>query len=264
MMNLSKYYFLGTLLPDLKIGEKSEMPLAEFERLIQDNLSDSDFQKIRGIRTYFDIQNLKSYWKGEPFNPLGTLDQAELEEALVTQSILPEYIFAFLEKYQTKEERLKSFNELLRTYFKEEIVKAEGTVKANLVLERELRLVLAAFRAKQLGTDIVKEMQHEDPEEELIAQILAQKDAEQYEPPEKYLDVKDLLQQHEKDPIAMHKALLEYRFNKIEEMLGFDFFSLDRLAGFMVQLIMVEGWQLLDKQKGEEMVEKILRVGSAT
>ncbi len=35
---------------------------------------------------------------------------------------------------------------------------------------------------------------------------------------------------------------MEYKFNKIEEILGYDKFSFDRILGYMVQLIMAEKW----------------------
>jgi len=258
---MANYYFLGTILPELRIGEKPEMSLVECEQLIYDNLSTTDFALINRIRNFYDIPNLLSYWKGESFSQLGNFDYYELEEALATKSGLPEYIFKFLEKYETKDERLKHYPELLATFFQVEIASSSGSFREYLVFERDLRLILVAFRAKQMSRDLFIELQYEDPEDEIVAQILAQKDAAQYEPPEQYADIKILLIKDQDHPLALQKALLEYRFNKIEEILGQDLFSTCRMMGYMIQLIMVERWMRLDKEKGLEIVSTILQAG---
>lgn len=253
------YYFLGTLLPDLKIDEPPELGFIEFKRLLKDNLTSSDYAKTETLRNFYDIINLRSYWKGEPLDPVGNLTENQMEEALVTRSMLPPDVFAFMDKYEKQEERLRHFPELLSTFFREAINNATGFFKFYLTLEREIRLILVAFRAKTLGRDLFTELQYEDPDEELIAQILAQKDAQTYEPPEKYAELKHFFEMYRDKPIDLQKALLEYRFDKIDEKLGLQLFSIDRILAYMVELIMVEHWQQMDKQKGLEIVDSMLK-----
>ena len=47
-------------------------------------------------------------------------------------------------------------------------------------MEREIRLILVALRAKKFGRDLLLELQYEDSDTDFIAQMLAQKDAAQY------------------------------------------------------------------------------------
>lgn len=256
---MTNYYFLGTLLPELRIGEEPEIGFSELDRLFKENLTDTDYAKTRTIRTLYDIFNLRFYWNGEPLDPHGNLTSGELEEALVTRSMLPQFIFDFVDTYQSNEERLRYYPKLQVTFFKNAIQDASDFFKYYLILERELRLVLAAFRAKKLGRDIYAELQYEDPEEDLIAQILAQKDSPTYEPPEKYQEIKTLFEQYYDKPIELHKALLEYRFSKIEEKVGYDPFSIDRVLAYMIELIVVEKWQNMNKQKGLEIVDKMIK-----
>lgn len=256
---MANYYFLGTLLPELHIGEPPEIGFAELDQLLKDNLSDSDYAKTRTIRNLYDISNLRAYWKGDALDPNGNFNASELEEALVTRSLLPQFIFDFMDKYESNEERLKHYPELLAIFFRNAIKNASGFFKYYLTLERELRLILVAFRAKKLGRDVYTELQYEDPEEDFIAQILAQKDSTSYEPPEKYEEIKTLFEQYYDNPIELQKALLEYRFQKIEEKLGLELFSMDRVLAYMIELIMVERWQKMDKQKGLEIVDSMLK-----
>ncbi len=81
-------------------------------------------------------------------------------------------------------------------------------------------------------------------------QILSQKDAPTYDPPENFHELKKIYQTYQADPLSLYQALCEFRFNVIEERLGTDMFSLNRVLGYIIQLIWVEKWMELDKQKG--------------
>lgn len=259
MTTMANYYFLGALLPELHLNEEPEIGFGELDQLFKDNLSPKDYDKTKIIRNLFDIFNLRAYWKGESIDRKGNITAGDLEEALATRSQLPPFVFDFMDRYESKEQRLEHYQELLSIFFRNAIKNATGFFKFYLSLERELRLVFAAFRTKKLGKDIYKELQYEDPEEDFIAQILAQKDSPDYEPPEKYEDVKALFEQYYDNPIELERALLEYRFNKIEEVVGIERFSIDRILAYMIELIMVERWQSMDRQKGLEIIENMLK-----
>jgi hypothetical protein len=264
---MSNYYFLGTLLPELQIDQPPEISFREFEQLLKDNLSAADFAKIRAIRNYYDILNLSSYWKKEELEPLGNLDEAGLEEAFVTRTMLPPYVFQYVDKYDTNESRLQHFGELLAEFFKREAqggqpVGGSAFLDFYFNLERERRLVLLVLRAKKLGRDLLKELQYEDPDEELIAQMLAQKDAAHYEPPENFKEVASLYAKYQDEPLLLQKALIELRIRKIEEWLGLDLFSIDRILGYMIELALLEKWHQLNKQKGQEIIDSMFKEAS--
>lgn len=256
---MANYYFLGTLLPDLRIGEPPEIGFLELDRLMKENLSEKDYEKTKTLRNIYDIANLRAYWKGESFDPTGNLTATELEEALATRTKLPAYIFDFIDKYPTDEERLQHYPELLSNFYRYAIKDSSGLFRYFLTLEREVRLIMVAFRAKKLGRDIYKELQYEDPNDEIVAQILAQKDAPTYEPPEKYQDIKVLFQHYYDDPIELQKALIDYRFSKIDEKLNIELFSIDRILAYMIEVIMVERWMQMDKQKGLKIVDSMMK-----
>jgi hypothetical protein len=106
------------------------------------------------------------------------------------------------------------------------------------------------------------ELQYEDPETDFIAQMIAQKDAAQYEPPEEYKDIKDILVKYGDKPIELEKAMVEYRFKKIQDLLGDQLFTIDRILGYLIQLIMLEKWNQLDKQKGKAIIDSMLKEAS--
>ena len=122
--------------------------------------------------------------------------------------------------------------------------------------------MLLGFRAKKLGRNLASELQYEDPEDPIVAQLMAQRDAKQYEPPEGFEDLKTVFKTYENDPLGLYKALATYRFNHIEDMLGVEIFSTDRLLGYAIQLILVQKWLELDQDKGTQIIDKLVKDAS--
>ena len=256
---MANYYFLTTYLPALKIGEVPELSFNELDHLLKDNLRSHDLKKVEVIRKLFDLENARSLWKGGALDPRGLLDRQELEDVLAGHGTSLPYLTNYLEKYEKSEPRLKNFSEVLASYFREEIPKASGFLKHYLTFERLYRLSVLGFRAKMFKKDLISELQFEDPDDEVVAQILVQKDAPHFEPPEGFEALKGIFEEHREHPLELHKALIEWKFSKIDEMLEFDPFSIDRILGYLVQLILVENWQELDENIGLNLVKHIVK-----
>jgi len=256
------YYFLASALPELQIGYPPDINFMTMDALMKVNLTKEDYLRTRILRRYYDIQNIRAFWLGEEIDPRGVYNEVDLEESLVTRLGLPEYVYSFLEKYDSKESRIKHFPALVTVYFKEESENAEGFLKEYLIFERELRIVLIGFRAKKMGRELAAELQYEDPYDEIVAQVLAQKDSKTYEPPSRFGDLKALFEQHSDEPLKLHQAICEYRFQKIEGMYEIDMFSIGRILAYLAQLIIVERWLELDKNKGLEVIDTIVKEAS--
>jgi Protein of unknown function (DUF2764) len=255
----TNYYFLASILPDLQIGIPPEIDFRQFTFLLDTNLSKNDDERIRVIRRYYDIQNIRSFWRKEPQSYRGNHDEVALEDALLTQSALPSYVFDFMQEYDSVTDRLHHFAFLIASYFKTEIENTDGFLHEYLIFQRELRLVLTALRSKKLGRDLLVELQYEDPDDDLVMQIIAQKDAKNYEPPENFSELKPLFDEHSEQPLELHKALVEFQFQKVDELLGIDFFTINRILAYLVKLIFVEKWLELDKKKGMQLVDTIVK-----
>jgi len=259
---MSNYYFVGSILPTLSFETESEINFLELDQLLKDNLTQKDYQKTKIIRRFFDILNLRSLWVNESIDPRGEMSVYEIEEALITNVGLPDYIFDFLARYQTLEDRLENFPFLLANFFKDAQQEPDPFLKAYFTFERELRLVMTGFRAKKLGRDLGLELRYENLEEEIINEIISQKDAKVFEPPEKYETLKFYFDKFGEEPLVLQKALDEYRFNFIDQLVDMsDAFSIERILSYMIQLIIVEKWFELDKAKGMQIVDIIVKEG---
>lgn len=256
---MTNYYFVAALLPPIILGQKPEMSIVELSTLLDVNLKPDDLKKIQILRTLYDIYNLRSMWLGHPIDKRGNLAENELQDALVHQSGLPNFVFDYAEKYEGLQQRLKNFPWLVHQYFEKSIAQSSGFLKKLLSFEREYRLVMVGFRAKQLGVDVSQELQFEDPNDMIVAQILAQKDAKTYDPPEEYQKLKAIFESRFSTPLELQESLFEYRFNKIEEMIEGETFSIDRILGYVVQLVIAEQWDELNTKEGLKIVDSIVK-----
>lgn len=257
---MTQYYFVSTSLPALTLGEKPEISWDQLEELLINNLTNSDYVKTQVLRRYFDLLNIRAFLKGEALDPFGNLDKNQIEEMLVGDGVpLPHYIKDYFERYETKGDRLLYFPKLIATFFQEEVIINKGFLEEYLEFERKLRLVLTAYRAKQMNRNLLKELQFENPDEEIIVQLLSQKDSKIFEPPEQFEDLKPLLEENYSSPMALHKALNTYRYQKLQEMVGMDLFSLDSILSYLARFFIVEKSMALDKQQGLQIVDNIIK-----
>jgi len=257
---MANYYFLGTSLSPIAIGAKPAITFRELIDLLRANLTPADWHKVSDLLLLIDLSNIRALWMGSPFDERGQFTSNQLEDAILVKEGLPEPVLAYLERYETVEDRLRFFPALYTALFQGMQEKyPSGFLHQYYALEREIRLVLTALRAKRFGRDVVRELQFEDPSDPFAKEILAQKDAAEYTPPPEYVVLKTIFQRCAGDPKELYRALLEYRFQKIEELEEGESFSIDAILGYVARLILVESWDQLDEPKGIEIIEHLSR-----
>lgn len=257
MEMVHNYYFLANSLPPLKIGTEPELDFFDFLHLVETNCYKEDIEKSRVIRRFYDMQNLRAFWLEEKHDLRGNLGRDEIDEALLTGEGLPEYAQDFLDSYDGKEKYLSAFARLIASYYNCESEGREGFLAEYLQFERDWRLAFCAYRTKKMGGDLSFELRFEDPYNPLVTQLMAQKDAKTFEPPEGFEELRKVFSIE--DPYEMHKELCVYRMNKVDQMTEGDLFSFDFILSYMTKLILVEKWFELDKAQGNQIMESIIR-----
>lgn len=253
-----QYYFLLLSLPPLSLKSKPEISFKEVMELVDLNVTASDKEKIRLLLRPIDLYNIRALWMDLALDDKGNFSPKELEEILlVRDELLPSYILDFLDRYESVADRLTYFSSLFASLYLIEGEKLKGFLRAYYQFEREERLILAALRANRIGRDIAKELQFEDPFDPFISFILAQKDAPNFTPPIEYEDLKVLFIENSSEPEKLHRAILQYRFEKIEAMKEKTSFSIDQLLAYIAQFLIVDGWFRMDREKGQIAVDKL-------
>lgn len=253
---MGNYYFLITTFPPLTIGHLPELTFKELESLLELNLSGADLDKVDELLRPIDLYNIRAFWLGMPLDDRGHIKAKELEEELLVQEGLPSYVIEYLERYESTEERLRHFSSLYVSMYSDLISRHKGFLGKYFEFERELRLILTAIRAKIAGKDLVRELQFEDPTDPLVLEIISQKDMPDFLPPKEYEDLKNLYLANMESPEKLNRAILEYRFQKIEEMEVPSEFGIDRVLAYIAKFLLVESLAVLDKEKGMEQLSR--------
>ncbi len=249
-------YFIVNSLPTLTLSQKPEITFLELMRLFKMNLSASELQKTKDIRLFIDLQNVLKILKKEPLDIRGNFTEKELDEAIMHQIHLPKYLLDFLER---EESPVDKFYEVMSAYFQEEIKSQTGFFQKYVKFEQELRLTLTAIRCKKNQRDISQELSSEDPTDFFVHEIFSQKDQETVEFSEPYHSLASKLKEAEGNPFLQKKILMQFRFDQIEEMVEGDLFSIDYLLAYMIQLILVEDWNFLNKEQGHTTLNQIVK-----
>ena len=246
---MTSQYFVATALPALQIGAVPEISFADFITLVNENLPPREKEKIEVIRRLIDLYNLVAYWRGMEIDPRGSLSVVELQEAVQFGEGLPDYVLEFLDEHEGNEARLHAHGELVAHFFQREIERAGGFLHRYLVFERNWRLVMVGLRAAHLKRELAVELQYEDPTDTLVMQLLTQRDAKSFEPPEGYEELKVILDDSQGDPLRLHLELERLRFEWVRDLVEGELFSIDWILGYCVRLMIAEKWQELHEQQ---------------
>jgi hypothetical protein len=248
---MAQYYFLVASLPPLQLNG-AQMPFAEFRDLLSLNLTKKDWKQFKELLWPIDLYNVRALWMGLPLDERGGIRVQELEERLVAEEDLPEYLVDFLARYEG-EERLRWFSSLYVSFYGQ---KRTGFLQRYFALERVVRLVLLALRAKEKECDVARELQFEDPTDWLVADILAQKDAAEYTPSVEFEALKALFDSNLQEPLELEMAILRYKLAKVEEMEEVTDFGIDRILAYAARYLLIEDITRLDPKKGMERLTR--------
>lgn len=220
------------------------------------NLSKRDWKLFERLLRPIDLHNIRALWLGEALDGRGNFEAKELEEELLVKQDLPAYLIDYLDRYESVEDRLKYFSSLYAFLYQQSEENLSGFLKKYYQFERELRLILTALRSKLVKRDIIRELQFEDPHDPMIALILAQKDTNDFVPPREYEDVKTLFLYNVDDPKKLNQVILQYRFNKLEDMEEPQDFGIDRVLAYVAKMLIVETLFDLNEELGMERLSQ--------
>lgn len=253
------YYYLSSSLTPLEFGDHPEMSFLFLCEKYKENLSQSDMQQLDVIRKKMDLMNIKKILRNEEIDKRGILNKKELQDVLNEESYFDEYVFEFLHKHEGNAEKILNFPELLNQFFKVEAEKAKGFLKDLLELQRNWRLILTSYRTKKQKGDLSKQLAFEDPYDVTVSSLFAQRDSTHFEAPEGYEEFAEMLISTKEDPMQQYRSFAEFRFRAIKELVQDNFFSLDYLIAYAIQVIILEDFHGINKKEGEKVLNTIVK-----
>jgi hypothetical protein len=256
---MSRYYFFDTLLPPLIIGRPVEMGWPEFSDLAQQNLMPGDLHRLRELRLWYDLQNLRPLWLEQPLQPYGNYSQEGLETALATDALCSPLVEDFMAAHKDVKERVRYLPQLLTSYLERLSGQHRGFLKWLGGFERHLRLLLVALRARGQGMDLLQAFYFQDPRDPFVAFLIAQRGSEFLVPPLGFEEVGKLWESFHEEPLQIAEGLLRFKVGAIEEAFRDKRFTIDHVLGYAQRLILIEQLELGDPTKAQLVVNSWLR-----
>ena len=269
---MSQYYYLVTGLPELSLDDnKLNYTVGDFKTEFYPQLSKEDQKLVDLYYLKFDNANLLKLLKDREavIDPRGnfTADQFVAvfkqfnEEGVITSpGSLPPYIIKFIQAYLTQQEEGTASDVLVEDWLaglyyeyamqcKNDFVSSwfEFNLNSNNVL-----VALAARKYKMQITPLVVG----DTE---VCRALKTSNARDFGLTTELDYFDQLLKVSEtEDLVEREKKLDQIRWKWMEDKTFFDYFSIERLYVFLLQLEIIERWISLDKEKGSQMFREII------
>ena len=269
---MSQYYYLVTGLPELSLEDnKLNYTVGDFKTEFYPQLSKEDQKLVDLYYLKFDNANLLKLLKDREavIDPRGnfTADQFVAvfkqfneEGVIASPGSLPPYIIKFIQAYLTQQEEGTASDVLVEDWLaglyyeyamqcKNDFVSSwfEFNLNSNNVL-----VALAARKYKmQIAPLVVGDTE--------VCRALKTSNARDFGLTTELDYFDQLLKVSEtEDLVEREKKLDQIRWKWMEDKTFFDYFSIERLYVFLLQLEIIERWISLDKEKGSQMFREII------
>jgi hypothetical protein len=267
---MSKYYYLIASLPELTLEDnKLSYTIADFKEELYTSLSDADKKLIELFYLQFDNKNVLKLLENKEavIEMRGNYSSEELLEYIslakdageVDPKLCPPYLSTFVSEYFNASESGESdvFREdrLATLYYEYGMHSKNDFISSWFELNLNINNILVALTARKhkLGiaplivgnTEVSKALRTSGARDFGLSG-----DVDYFDHVLKINETQELLEREKKTDTM--------KWDWIEEVNFFNYFTIERLYAFLLQLEMIERWISLDKEKGSQLFRNII------
>ena len=269
---MSQYYYLVTGLPELSLEDnKLNYTVGDFKTEFYPQLSKEDQVLVDLYYLKFDNANLlkllkdreaaidsRANYTAEQF--VAVFKQFDEEGVITSPGSLPSYIIKFTQAYLTQQETGVTADVLVEDwlaglYYEYAMQCKNDFVSSWFEFNLNVNNVLVALAARKYRMPIASLIVGDTD----ICQALKTSNARDFGLTTELDYFDQLLKISETDDLVdREKRLDQLRWKWMEDKTFFDYFSIERLYVFLLQLEIIERWISLDKEKGNQMFREII------
>ena len=254
------YYYLITSLPEISLSDK-ELPLDSlaFRKLMQENVSEHDFELIQIIYHAYDIENLitlikKSERKHQTF---GNFSAETLHEMLSLPDTLPVFLKRFVAETRPIWDRVseKKLINLATGFLIDWSREIENRfLRKWLYFDHNLKNLLIWLNCKKFGLDMSQEIMGSHYEAEYLRNNRDDLDLKAWD-----FQFREALRHYANPNIGLRELIInEMRWNYLSELEESHVFGIERLLAFAIRLLLISR-NLTDSESGENRLLDILQ-----
>ena len=265
---MGKYYYLVAGLPKLALEDnKLSYTVADFKEDIYPALTVADKKLVSLFFLQYDNANVLKLLKDREaaIDGRGVFSAEELNEYIlrlkegdrIENSMFPAYLSTFISEYFTNpvEENFLLENRLAALYYAYAMECKNKFVSSWFAFNLTVNNILVALAARkykmELSSVIVGDTE--------VCEALRTSNARDFGLTGEVDCMEQLMKISEiSELVEREKKIDLLRWNWMEEATFFDYFTIERLFVFLLQLDMVERWMVLDKEKGNLLFRNII------
>jgi hypothetical protein len=267
-MNKRNYYCLVAGFPDLIPDDKKlHFSSVDLRNYLREEIHPSDFELVKLFYLPFDHENLINLlFEGEfEWDDRGNYSREIMEQFVdkkqfeyIDASAFPSYFIDFIEFYHDDEEE---FPKIAAVKFL-----TEGWYKTLADSGNEFVADFSEFKQNMANIMLaLNGRKHEIPFEEAIigddevTHALKRSRARDFGLANEINDIETIVQIFEIENMLDREMKLDnHTWQHIDEITFFNYFSIEKVLGFVQKLFIVERWFELDKEKGQQIFNQLL------
>lgn len=256
------YYYLIAGLPDLTIDQgKLQFGSVEFRQYLKTQLHRKDYELIEWLFLPHDNQNLLKLlnkedfvWDGAGIYTREEMEMAFTEEPYQIKPYMVQFIASFKGEIRLMPEKTPE-NELTTIYFNEVLKVKNDFLRAWFEFDLNLRNLILFSSAQKYNLSCDQDLIGNNK----IASALKQKVGRDIGEAAEWLYYEKVNQALESGDIAVReKAIDQLKWNYLNEMNTFNYFSIEIIISYIIKLTIIERWLKLDPKEGEKLFRRLL------
>tara|TARA_B100000959_G_scaffold182375_1_gene190678 strand:- start:8500 stop:9336 length:837 start_codon:yes stop_codon:yes gene_type:complete len=256
-----QYYYLVAGLPDIVQDEpKLSVSRKRFKDECREQVHPNEFEQIKKLFCPDDNYNLYNVLlrTDKEFKKTGNYTLEELEEEIRSPESLPGYLTEFIDVYKNAtpiKPGMSWENQLIHLFYGNICNDETFFIRSWFLFEFNLKNILTCLNSRKHGTPLENEIIGDD----FVAQNL-KKSNERYFGLSKELDyIEPVINLFEhKDVLEREKGIDQLKWDYLDELTTFKYFSVEVLMSFLIKLGITERWIKLDKETGKTFLNKMV------
>ena len=262
------YYYLVAGLPELTLEDsKLSYTVADFKAELYPDLSDEDKKLIDLFYLKFDNANVLKLLKDKDaaIDLRGNYSAEELVEFIsslkegdeIADAVFPSYLSTFIFEYfnATAEDDFLYEDRLAALYYEYAMKCKNKFVSSWFAFNLTMNNILVALTARKFKMDIAPLIVGDTE----VCEALRTSGARDFGLTGEVDFLDQLVKISETEELVeREKKIDQLRWNWMEEATFFNYFTVERLFDFLLQLEMIERWISLDKEKGNQLFRSII------
>ncbi|MGE0088984.1 MAG: DUF2764 family protein [Bacteroidales bacterium] len=258
------HYFIAGLTEIFFNNSGINFGMPQFKKLLEEQIKPDDYKLVKLLFLPYDNENLLHFLNEDfdKFNPLGNYLKSdfELEFSKERKNILPSYMYKFYDLYKNEDETQKVDksweNILTEMYYEYALATKNKFLKQWFEFNRNIKNILTGINCRKFGFNPEKHLVGKN----IITESIITNKSKDFGLETEYPMVTLLLAIYEKENyLASEREIDMLRWNKIDELTLFEYFTIDKVLAYTIKLDIAYRWLALDPEKGQTIFKQIIK-----